>query len=100
MKLRRSRGSESIGWRRTDSYMQAFAAKEGALRSAALDLVIVDEAQEHDDVIGAHLRRQITATFSTRPRHQLWVVFSAGVVGRSTYAADYLRRARSPASPA
>jgi len=92
-KLRQSRGSESIGWPRTRSYFGAFPARDGALRSAALDLVIVDEAQEHDDVLGAALTRMIDATFSTRPRRQLWIVFSAGTEA-STYARSYLDRGR------
>jgi hypothetical protein len=91
MKLRRSRGTEAVGWVRTGSYFQAFPASDGALRSAALDLVIVDEGQEHDDVLGAALKKMITATFNTRPRRQLWVIFSAGT-DASTYAAEYLAR--------
>lgn len=91
LKLRHSRGSEGIVWRRRGSYFQAFTAKDGALRSAALDLVVVDEAQEHDDVMGEALRRTITPTFSTRPRRQLWIVFTAGT-DASTYAAAYLRK--------
>lgn len=91
MKLRRSRGTEAVGWVRTGSYFQAFPASDGALRSAALDLVIVDEGQEHDDVLGAALKKMITATFTTRPRRQLWVIFSAGT-DASTYAAEYLAR--------
>jgi hypothetical protein len=92
LKLRRSRGTEGILWRRQGSYFQAFPARDGALRSAALDQVVVDEAQEHDDVIGEALKRTITPTFSTRPRRQLWVVFTAGT-DASTYAAAYLRKA-------
>jgi hypothetical protein len=88
MHLRRSRGTEAIGWRRTGSYFQAFPARDGALRSAALDAVIVDEAQEHDAVLGEALRRTITPTFNTRPRRQLWVVFTAGT-DASTYAREY-----------
>ena len=92
MRLRRSRGTEAIGWRRTGSYFQAFPAKDGALRSAALDLVVVDEAQEHDAVLGEALKRTITPTFSTRPRRQLWVVFTAGT-DASTYAREYYDKA-------
>jgi len=88
MHLRRSRGTEAIGWRRTGSYFQAFPARDGALRSAALDLVIVDEAQDHDEILGEGLRRTITPTFSTRPRRQLWVIFTAGT-DASTYAREY-----------
>lgn len=93
-KLRKSRGTEAVGWPRTGSYFQAFPAREGALRSAALDLVIVDEAQEHDDVLGRALTEMIDATFSTRHRRQLWVIFSAGT-DASTYARTYLDRGRA-----
>jgi hypothetical protein len=92
MRLRRSRGTEAVGWRRTGSYFQAFPAKDGALRSAALDAVVVDEAQEHDAVLGEALKRTITPTFSTRPRRQLWVVFTAGT-DASTYAREYYDKA-------
>ncbi len=93
MKLRMSRGTESIGWRRTKSYFQAFPARKGALRSAALDLVVVDEAQEHDAALGKTLKEMIGATFNTRDRHQLWIVFSAGT-DESAYAAEYIGRAK------
>lgn len=92
MRLRRSRGTEAIGWRRTGSYFQAFPARDGALRSAALDAVVVDEAQEHDDTTGEALKRTITPTFNTRRRRQLWVVFTAGT-DASTYARGYYDRA-------
>ena len=92
LRLRRSRGTEAIGWRRTGSYFQAFPARDGALRSAALDAVVVDEAQEHDAVLGEALKRTITPTFSTRPRRQLWVVFTAGT-DASTYAREYYDKA-------
>lgn len=94
LKLRHSRGTEAIVWRRRGSYFQAFPARDGALRSAALDMVVVDEAQEHDDVLGEALKRTITPTFSTRRRRQLWVIFTAGT-DASTYAAGYLRKGRA-----
>jgi hypothetical protein len=91
MKLRRSRGTEAVVWRRQGSYWQAFPARDGALRSAALDMVVNDEAQEHDALTGAALTRTVTPTFTTRTRRQLWVVFTAGT-DASVYAAQYLRR--------
>lgn len=94
MKLRRSRGTESIGWRRTGSYFQAFPAIDGALRSAATNMVVVDEAQEHDAVTGKSLKEMINATFNTRVRHQLWIVFSAGT-DASVYAQEYLERGKA-----
>jgi hypothetical protein len=92
LKLRRSQGTEGILRRDKGSYFQAFPPRDGALRSAALDLVIVDEAQEHDDTLGEAMRRTITPTFSTRPRRQLWIVFTAGT-DASTYAMSYLAKA-------
>jgi hypothetical protein len=81
----RSQGLERIEHGR--SYLKAFPPKAGALRSNALDLVIVDEAQEHDTVLGEQLDLTIVPTFTTRPRRQLIVIGTAG-----TDASDYLRR--------
>jgi hypothetical protein len=92
LKLRRSQGTEGILRRRTGSYFQAFPPKDGALRSNALDMVVVDEAQEHDEILGAAMRRTITPTFATRRRRQLWIVLTAGT-DASTYALGYLRKA-------
>ena len=90
--LRRSQGTEAVRWRRTRSYFQAFPPRDGALRSQALDAVVVDEAQEHDDLLGSALRSTIRPVFATRPRRQLWIVFSAGT-DASTYALSYLAKA-------
>lgn len=92
LKLRRSRGTEGILWRKTRSYLQAFPPRDGALRSAALDAVGVDEAQEHDDVLGSALKRTITPTLNTRPRRQLWIILTAGT-DASTYARGYVEKA-------
>jgi hypothetical protein len=92
LKLRKSRGSEGVLWKARGSYFQAFPARDSALRSAALDAVVVDEAQEHDEILGEALKRTITPTFSTRRRRQLWIVLTAGT-DSSTYAADYIGRA-------
>ena len=96
MKLRRSQGTEGVRWLSTASYFQAFPPRDGALRSQALDGVVVDEAQEHDDILGAALRSTIRPTFTTRPRRQLWIVFSAGT-DTSTYALSYLAKAMAGA---
>jgi hypothetical protein len=90
---RRSGGTERITMRATRSYLKAFPPKDGALRSQALDAVVVDEAQEHDDVQGTALDRTIIPTMNTRRRRQLFVVGTAGT-DASQYFARYLRLAR------
>jgi hypothetical protein len=84
--VRRSAGTERVSLPGR-SYLKAFPPKAGALRSNALDLVIVDEAQEHGTVLGEQLDLTILPTFTTRPRRQLIVIGTAG-----TDASDYLRR--------
>ena len=86
VRLRRSAGTERVTLPGR-SYLKAFPPKAGALRSNALDLVIVDEAQEHGTVLGEQLDLTILPTFTTRPRRQLIVIGTAG-----TDASDYLRR--------
>lgn len=86
VRLRRSAGTERITLPGR-SYLKAFPPKAGALRSNALDLVIVDEAQEHGTVLGEQLDLTILPVFTTRPRRQLIVIGTAG-----TDASDYLRR--------
>lgn len=84
--LRRSAGTERVTFPGR-SYVKAFPPKAGALRSSALDLVVVDEAQEHGTVLGEQLDLTILPTFTTRRRRQLILVGTAG-----TDASDYLRR--------
>jgi hypothetical protein len=87
VRVRRSAGTERITARSTHSYVKAFPPIPDALRSDALDLVIVDEAQKHGTVLGEQLDLTILPTFTTRPRRQLIVSGTAG-----TDASDYLRR--------
>ena len=93
-RLRRSAGTERVTLGR--SYVKAFPPKAGALRSNALDLVIVDEAQEHGDILGEQLDLTIIPTFTTRPRRQLILVGTAGT-DASGYLARYLEAARAGA---
>lgn len=87
-KTRSSDGTERITARRTRSYLRAFPPIPGRLRSNALDMPIVDEAQEHDDDrIGARLDADILPTMSTRRRSQ-WII--AGTAGDA--ASTYWRR--------
>lgn len=84
---RRSQGTERFRGPR-GSYLKAFPPKDGALRSSALDLVVVDESQEHGEQLGRALDQTIIPTFTTRPRRQLWLVGTAGTT-RSAYLARY-----------
>jgi hypothetical protein len=83
---RRSQGTERMTFG-GGSYLKAFPPKDGALRGSALDLVIVDEAQEIDETLGRALDQTIVPTFQTRRRRQLILVGTAG-----TTKSDYLRR--------
>lgn len=82
----RSQGRERVNMP-GGSYLMAFPPKAGALRSHALDLVIVDEAQEHGELLGEQLDLTIVPVFTTRPRRQLILIATAG-----TDASAYLRR--------
>jgi hypothetical protein len=92
-RLRRSAGTERITLPGR-SYLKAFPPKAGALRSNALDLVIVDEAQEHGVTLGAQLDLTILPVFSTRPRRQLILVGTAGT-DQSDYLLRYLAAAQA-----
>jgi hypothetical protein len=94
VKLRRSAGTERISFKATRSYIKAFPPIAGALRSDALDLVIVDEAQEIGADLGEALDQTIIPTFTTRPRRQLIVVGTAGT-DTSVYFRRYLEQARA-----
>ena len=93
VRARRSAGTERITLPGR-SYLKAFPPKAGALRSNALDLVIVDEAQEHGVVLGAQLDLTILPVFSTRRRRQLIIVATAGT-DTSDYLLRYLEAARA-----
>ena len=92
-RTRRSQGTERIVLPR-GSYLKAFPPKSGALRSNALDLVIVDEAQEHDEELGRELDATIVPVFNTRPARQLILIGTAGTA-RSKYLRRYLDEARA-----
>jgi len=85
-RMRRSAGTERVTFPGR-SHVKAFPPKAGALRGSAMDLVIVDEAQEHGTVLGEQLDLTILPVFTTRPRRQLILVGTAG-----TDSSDYLRR--------
>lgn len=87
-RTRSSDGTERITARATRSYLRAFPPIPGRLRSNALDMPIVDEAQEHDDDrVGAKLDADILPTMNTRRRSQ-WII--AGTAGDA--ASTYWRR--------
>jgi len=92
-KTRRSAGTERLTLPR-GSYVKAFPPISGSLRGDALDLVLVDEAQEHDDELGAALDHTILPVFTTRPRRQLVILGTAGE-SPTGYLWRYLTLARS-----
>ena len=83
---RMSRGSERLTFR-NGSELKLFPPLPDALRGDHLDMVIVDEAQEHDEARGRELDQAIIPTFTTRPWRQLLVIGTAG-----TDASAYFRR--------
>lgn len=90
----RRAGVERITRHDTGSFLRGFPPVDGALRSLALDAVIVDEAQEHSDDLGAALDATITPVFTTRPRRQLIVAGTAGARPDSWWH-RYVERARA-----
>jgi hypothetical protein len=68
---RRSQGTERVTNTRTGAYLKAFPPRPGKLRSNALDLVILDECQEHDWELGRTLDADVGPVFTTRPLRQL-----------------------------
>ncbi len=93
IRTRRSQGTERLD-ATAAAYVKAFPPKDGALRGSALDLVIVDEAQEHGTAAGVALDHTILPVFTTRRRRQLILVGTAGT-DRSDYLARYLTAARN-----
>jgi len=92
-KTRSSDGTERIAVRATSSYLRAFPPIPGRLRSGALDLVVVDEAQEHDDDrVGRPLDADIQPTMDTRPRGQ-WIIAGTAGDATSTYWARHYQAA-------
>jgi len=83
---RMSRGSERLTFR-NGSVLRVFPPLPDAFRGFALDLAIVDEAQEHDETRGRELDQGIIPTLSTRPARQLILTGTAG-----TDASAYFRR--------
>lgn len=86
VKVRMSRGSERMTFR-NGSVLRVFPPLPDAFRGFTLDLVGVDEAQEHDESRGRELDQGIIPTLSTRPARQLILMGTAG-----TDASAYFRR--------
>lgn len=93
---RKSAGTERMTFPR-QSYVKAFPPRDGALRGSALDCVVIDEAQEIDELTGTSLDQTILPTFTTRPRRQFILIGTAGT-DRSGYLARYLALARGGAA--
>jgi hypothetical protein len=93
---RMSRGSERLTFR-NGSELKLFPPLPDALRGDHLDLVIVDEAQEHDETRGQELDQAIIPTFSTRPARQLLIIGTAGT-DQSAYFRRYVDLGRAGGS--
>ena len=68
------------------SQVRAFPPRDGALRSVAEDLVVIDEAQEHSADLGNRIDQTIRPVGSTRRRFQQWLV---GTAPHADLAAGY-----------
>jgi len=86
---RRSSGTEHVRTRPTGSSLRASPPQGDKLRGSALDLVIVDEAQEHGEDTGLELDAGIIPTFTTRPRSQLLIVGTAGTSDSAYFRRHY-----------
>lgn len=86
---RRSSGTEHVRTLPTGSALRASPPQGDKLRGSALDLVIVDEAQEHGDDVGLELDAGIIPTFTTRPRSQLLIVGTAGTADSAYFRRHY-----------
>jgi hypothetical protein len=93
VKTRMSAGSERFTFAQ-GSYLKAFPPMEGSLRGSALDLVIVDEAQEISGELGTKLDHAILPTFTTRPRRQL-ILLGTAPAQPGTYLERYADLARA-----
>lgn len=76
-RIRLSNGSEGVSWP-SGSAWRIFAPTETALHGEALDLVVLDEAWAHSEVLGQALLGAAVPGGVTRPWFQLWVVSTAG----------------------
>lgn len=74
---RQSRGEERIEWD-NGSILRFAPPKAENFRGDALDLAILDEAQEHDEEDAADLLGSLLPVFDTRPDAQLVVAGTAG----------------------
>ena len=86
---RRSSGTEHVRTLPTGSSLRASPPQGDKLRGSALDLVIVDEAQEHGDETGQELDAGIIPTFTTRPRSQLLIIGTAGTIDSAYFRRHY-----------
>ena len=93
-RTRRSQGTERITNARTQSFLKAFPPRPGKLRSNALDLVILDECQEHGWDIGRALDADVGPVFTTRPRRQLIYAGTASGPGWWRSKVDQARAGR------
>ena len=76
-KVRLAQGSERITLA-NGSELHLVSPRQDAFRSAAYDLIILDEAQEHDRDARTDLLAGVLPTLDTRPHAQLLVAGTAG----------------------
>ncbi len=89
----RAAGSETIrgAWNR-GSMVRAFPPVPGRLRGSSLDLVILDECQEHSAETAQELMADIGPVFTTRPRRQMIL---AGTASGPSWWADQVAAGRA-----
>lgn len=89
VKVRRSQGSESLTWVRTQGTLSLFAPTETAVHGSDVDVAVVDEAWAFDTLTGDQLEAALQPAQATRERtRQTWIV-SAGGTHLSTWLARW-----------
>lgn len=83
----KSNGNELITNVQTSSYLQGFVPRPGKLRNASLDLVVLDECQEHSWEVGRGLDADIGPVLATRPRRQR--IYCGTAAGPSWWKSKY-----------
>jgi len=101
-KLTHGNGTETITWRANRSTFRLVAATGSAIRGAATNLVVIDEAREIRPDAGDALEAAVFPTQATGAGGQTWIVSNAGTadslwlarwrdLGRAAVAADTRR---------
>jgi hypothetical protein len=77
-KITHGNGTETITWRSTHSTFRLVAATGSAIRGAATNLVVIDEAREIRPEVGDALEAAVFPTQATGAGGQTWIVSNAG----------------------